>query len=268
VCDMSKLITTTEIERPVYNLSGEKIEVIKLPSVFTTPVRKDLIKRAFLAIRSARLQPKGADPKAGERTTAESWGVGHGMARVPRVKGTSRAGLVPSTVGGRQAHPPVSYKILIERINKKEKRLATMSAIAATAIKEFVKLRGHKVDNLESLPVIVSDEFEDIERTSELKKVLKDLGLWDDILRAQKGIRVRSGRGKMRGRKYKKPKSVLIVVSSEDKNVIKAARNLPGVDVVSARILNVEHLAPGGHIGRLTLYSKSALKVLSERFKR
>jgi len=263
---LQEQIKIESLEVSVYGLDGEKVKTVKLPKVFLTPVRPDLIRKVFLALRTSRLQPKGTDPLAGKRTTAESWGVGYGVARVPRIKGGSRAARVPQAVGGRRAHPPRVDKVIRERVNRKEKRLATMSAIAATAYRYFVVMRGHRVDKVSELPIVVTNDFEELKRTSEVKEALKKLGLWGDVERAHRGIRVRAGRGKMRGRRYKKPKSILIVIG-ENKGVALAARNLPGVDVVEARNVNVELLAPGGHPGRLTLYTESALKVLEERFR-
>lgn len=257
--------TPEEVE--VYDLEGKPVAKAKLPSVFRVPVRRDLIRRAFIAVRTSRLQPKGTDPLAGKRTTAESWGVGHGVARVPRIKGGRRAALVPQAVGGRRAHPPRVDKVLRERINRKEKILATASAIAATACRSLVEERGHRVKNAKQIPVVLVDDFERINKTRDVKEIFRKLGLWDDIERAHGGIRVRSGRGKMRGRKYKKPRSVLIVVS-KNRGIVKAARNLPGVDVSTVDALNVELLAPGGEPGRLTVYTLSSLKLLDERYRK
>jgi len=252
------------VKVPVYTLDGGKSGEVELPSFFETPVRKDLIRRAVLALRTSRLQPKGTDPLAGLRTTAESWGVGHGVARVARIKGGSRAARVVQAVGGRRAHPPKVEKVIWERINRREKRLAVLSALAATASRRFVEERGHVVGEAE-VPIVVEDKFEELGKTREVREVLEKLGVWGDVLRAKKGKRVRSGRGKMRGRRYKVPKSILIVVG-EDRGIVKAARNLPGVDVATADVLNVEHLAPGGVPGRLALYTVSALRRLEERF--
>jgi len=243
----------------VYDLEGKPVKEIKLPEVFRAPVRIDIIRRAFHSIHTARIQPQGRDPMAGKRTTAESWGVGYGVARVPRIKGSSRAALVPQAVGGRKAHPPTTMKKVHERINKKEKRLALVSALAATAALYFVKKRGHVVETIPQVPLIVVNDFEELKKTSQVKEVLIRLGVWPDVLRAKMGKRIRAGKGKMRGRRYKKPKSVLIVIS-KDRGIFKAARNLPGVDVTLARNLNVELLAPGGDPGRLTIYTESALR--------
>jgi len=257
-------IKLESLEVGVYNLEGERVATVRLPRVFNMLVRPDLIRKAFLALRTSRLQPKGADPLAGERTTAESWGVGYGVARVPRIKGGRRAALVPMAVGGRKAHPPKVEKRIHERINRKEKRLALFSAIAATAYRFFVQTRGHKIDNVKELPIIVTDELEELSKTSDVRQVFEALGIWEDVERARKRVRIRAGKGKMRGRRYKKPKSVLIVVG-KDRGIGKAARNMVGVDVVEARNLNVELLAPGGHPGRLTVYTQSALAVLEEK---
>lgn len=132
----------------IYGLDGEKLRSIKLPDVFDTPYRPDLIKRAVLSSRAARIQPYGVNRNAGMRTTAESRGPGLGIARVPRVKGSRysasmRGAMAPMTVGGRRAHPPKSEKKYAEKINKKERRIAIRSAIATTAQSELVKERGH-----------------------------------------------------------------------------------------------------------------------------
>ncbi|MCX8204096.1 MAG: 50S ribosomal protein L4 [Candidatus Nezhaarchaeota archaeon] len=247
---------------PVYSLEGKPVGEVELPSVFETPVRPDVIQRAFLAALTARIQPQGRDLMAGKRTTAESWGVGYGIARVPRVKGSTRAALAPMTVGGRRAHPPRGEKIVRERINVKERRLATASAIAATADRRWVEARGHRLSVDLRLPIVVVDEIEALTTAVEAKSFLKRIGLWSDVERASQGAKVRAGRGKMRGRRYKEPKSLLIVIG-QDKGARKAFRNFPGVDVVHAKSLSVVHLAPGGTPGRLTVYSQSALAELA-----
>ena len=251
----------------VYDLEAKPVEEIVLPHVFTTPFRPDLIRRAVISSISMRIQPYGVDKMAGKRTTAESWGPGYGVARVPRIKGrhypaAARAALAPMTVGGRKTHPPVPEKKIKEKINKKEKRLALFSAIAATAIPEIVKSRGHIIDQIPELPLVVSDELQRLQGAKETREVFIKLGIWPDILRAKKRKRIRAGKGKMRGRKYKKPRGPLIVIS-EDEGILKAARNHPGVDIIRVNLLNVELLAPGAHPGRLTIWTKSAIEQLN-----
>ncbi len=251
---------------PLYNVEGEKIGEVQLPRVFGLPVRKDLIRRAFHSEHTARLQPKGRDPMAGKRTSARSFGVGLGIARVPRIPGSGRAAFIPSAVGGRVAFPPTPLKRIHEEINRKEKRLATASALAATAIPEMVRARGH-VFNAPAVPVVVVDEVEEsIRSTGEARALLEKLGLWPDIVRAGEKTRWRAGKGKMRGRRYVTPKSVLFVLSSHTSPFAKAVENLPGVDIATPSYINVLQLAPGGHPGRLMLVTKSALEALGRRF--
>jgi large subunit ribosomal protein L4e len=247
---------------PIINLQNEKSGDIDLPKVFSTPVRHDVIRRAVIALQSTRFQPQGRDSMAGKRTTAESRGTGHGIARVPRLKQSSRAAFGVSTVGGHQAFPPLSEKDIVKRINKKEKRFAIRSGIAATAVKELVEKRGHKIQKVEQLPIVVSDELESLEKTREVKEFLETLELWSDIQRADRRT-VRAGKGKMRGRKHKKGKGPLIVIG-EDKGIGYAARNLPGVEVTDVYGLNAEILAPGAHPGRLVIWTKSAIEQLDE----
>jgi large subunit ribosomal protein L4e len=251
---------------PVLSIKNEKISEVDLPSVFETPVRHDVIKRAVVSLQTTRFQPQGRDPMAGKRTTAESRGTGHGIARVPRLKESSRAAFGVSTVGGHQAFPPTSEKVIVKRINKKEKRLAIRSSIAATAVKELVEKRGHKVSGLENLPLVVEDEMESLEKTKDVKEFFDAFSLWPDVERANRK-KIRAGKGTLRGRKKKIGKGPLIVVS-EDKGIGKAARNIPGVDIVDVYSLNAELLAPGAHPGRLVLWGKTAFETLDEAWER
>jgi len=251
----------------VVDLSGNVIKEITLPPVFMEEYRPDLIKRAVLALQSNRFQPKGSDPLAGRRTSAESWGVGRGVSRIPRIKGGSRAARAPQAVGGRRVHPPNPKKVLIEKINKKEKRKAVRSAIAATMNPELVRKRGHRFGSEVGLPIIIEDSFAHLEKTSEVGEVLKSVGVWEDIIRARER-KIRAGRGKMRGRRYKSKKSILIVISGDEgveggTKIKKAAKNLPGVDVSPVGELNAELLAPGTHPGRLTVWTESSLSKLA-----
>ncbi len=250
----------------ILTLDGKKKGTIDLPPIFETPLRKDIIKRAVLAQQSAGYQPSGVDPLAGKRTTAESWGVGHGRARVPRRKGqgyrsASHGAFAPFTVGGRRTHPPESAKILRERINRKERRLAIRSAIAATADGEMVASRGH-VFEVEEFPLVVVDEIQDLQSTEEVKEAFENLGLWNDIVRVKNGRKIRTGSARRRGRKYRRPIGPLIVIT-KDTGIRKAARNLPGVKIVYVSKLNAEVLAPGTHPGRLTIWTKSSIETLA-----
>ncbi len=251
----------------VLDLSGSVLKEISLPQIFMEEYRPDLIKRAVLAMQSNRLQPKGTDLLAGRRTSAESWGPGRGVARVPRITDGRRAARAPQAVGGRRAHPPKAEKILTKRINKKERRKAIKSAIAATSNPEFVRTRGHRFSEELELPIVVDDSFANLAKTAEVEEFLQTIGLWDDVLRA-KARKVRAGKGKMRGRKYKTKKSILIVISREEEpdvaeKIMKSAKNLPGVDISYAEELNAELLAPGTHPGRLTIWTESSLSKLS-----
>ena len=242
----------------VYNINGSSSEKIDLPQVFQTPFRPDIIRKSFNALHSNKRQAYGSDPFAGTKQATVSVGKGRGMSRVPRLTQGRRAALAPCVVGGRRAHPPRAERDWSEKINKKEKKLACDSAIAATADKEIVLKRGHKFDEKITVPVIVKDKFEEIKKTKDIITALDKIGVYDDVLRAANGKHIRAGKGKTRGRKYKTPRSLLIVTS---KDVIKkSAKNLTGVDVISPKQINIEHLAPGGDAGRLTIFTESSIK--------
>ncbi len=249
---------------------------IELPFHFSEEVRPDIISRAVTAAQHNRMQPHGNDPRAGKRSSAKykgtrkGWGhsYNYGQSRIPRLmlKGGRRAGrakIVPQSVGGYEAHGPKVIENHSDFINDRERLKAIRSAIAATASVDLVKARGHVVSGIiGSLPIIVEDGLEAITKARDAKVALKAIGVWGDVERAE-SRKIRAGRGKMRGRKYKVKVGPIIIVSDDKKGIARAAGNLPGVDVVSVKKLNAELLAPGAKAGRLAVWSAGAVGALA-----
>ncbi len=243
----------------VYSLEGKVLKQIELPQQFEAAARDDLIKRAVLSEESKLYQPKGNYKFAGLETSArykgrkEDFGTvkNKGIPHLPHEvlpKGQlGKVKRVPHAVKGRRAHPPKPEKILIEKMNPKEYQRALISAIAMTADRKAVVARCSS-DIGVSLPIVMEDSFEKLAKTSDVEKVLVALKLDRFVEKAK-----RSG-----------SKAPLMVVAGGA--VLKAARNLPGVDVVTADALQVRQLAPGTHPGRITLFSESALLKLGQRF--
>ena len=238
----------------IKTIEGGVSRNIDLPVMFSEEYRPDLIKKAVMALQSTRRQPHGTYPYAGICSSAVGWGSGRGASHVPRIKNGSRAAKVPQAKGGREAHPPVVAKVLVKQINQKEKQKAFRSAIAASVQEELVRKRGHLFEG--AVPVVFEDKFETLIRTQDVISALTAAGVFQDVVRAKESRKVRAGRGKMRGRRYKQRKSLLIVTAGSP---LRSARNLAGVDVVTIDQLNVEHLAPGMQAGRLTVWTESAL---------
>ncbi len=163
----------------VYSVEGNVVESIEVPAVFGTEFRPDLIRRSVLSSHSSRSQPYGPNPHAGKLTSAESLGKNRGIARLPRMKsGPRRGAFVPQTVGGRRAHPPLVEKILHEKINRKERRLALMSAIAVTGKADMVRSRGHRIEAIKEFPLVISDDLEKVRKTKETREIFKLIGVW------------------------------------------------------------------------------------------
>ncbi len=254
--------------------SGEKKGEVSLPDQFKEPVRADLIKRAVHAIWSHNRQPYGTDPKAGQKSSAKlsrrrrDWkaSYGHGISRIQRKIMSHRGtrfnwvgATNPNTVGGRQSHPPVVEKIWDRKINTKERRKAIRSAMAASVDKELVLKKGHKITEY---PFVLETQIEQITKAKEAVELFNKLGLTDELLRAGKRTE-KTGRARRRGRTYQKSKGPLVVVSKKCE-FMKAAGNIPGVDVVLVTDLNAEVLAPGAEPGRLTLYTESSIEQISK----
>jgi large subunit ribosomal protein L4e len=245
----------------VLDVEGKTSGEVSLPQVFQTVLRLDVIRKAAIAQQSHSFQPQGRNLMAGKRTTAESFGVGRGISRVPRIGGhgplSGSAAFAPGTVSGRMAFPPVTSKTTVKEINQKEKRLALKAAIAATASDQIVRNRGHKFDADRTLPLIVNNEVENLSKASDARRFLTSIGVWDDITRVRNSKRIKAG--------ARVHAVGPLVVVGEDKNARRALRNFEGLDVVRAADLSVEALAPGTHPGRLTIWSESAIKTLAER---
>jgi len=248
----------------IFDLQGKAVGKVKVPTVFKTPLRSDVIKRCVVALQSHRYQPQGRDPLAGKRRSVESLGAGHGIARVPRLKGGGQdAAFGVGIVKGRQAFPPIAQKKIAKKIPKKEMHLALRSALAATGSKQLVAARGHMVDMIRDFPLVVADDIQTLKKTKEVEDAFLKLGLWPDVIRVKESLKERAGKGKRRGRRLKHAVGPLIVVEKNE-GIDNAAGNLLGVDITTVKNLNVELLAPGTHPGRLTLWAKSAFEKLSE----
>jgi large subunit ribosomal protein L4e len=245
----------------LYSIDGKSQKKIELPKVFHEDVRTDLIRRAVTAAQANRRQPYGPNPGSGMSHASSTWGKGRGVSRV-QMMSQGRTGVEsPGNVGGRRAHPPRPEKDWSKKMNKKERQRARNSALSATSEPELIINRGHKFKKKMTVPVIVENTIEEIKTTKKALRTLKRLGVMEDLERAKSGIHVRAGRGTMRGRRYKSPKSLLIIVKDAEK-AKRGFGNLTGVDITTPAHLNPELLAPGGLPGRLTLISQGALKQL------
>jgi large subunit ribosomal protein L4e len=259
----------------VIDMKGNKKEQISLPKIFSEPVRPDLIKRAVLSSQSNRRQSYGPNWMSGKKTSAHYHGyrrhrytmMNREMARLPRLHGKTvgflyhMAKFVPHAKSGRTAHAPMPEKVWNQKINDKERQKAIRSAIAATAVKDLVQARGHRIGEMQ-VPIIVEDSLQSVKKTKDIVAFLSRIGLESEMVRSSER-KVRSGRGKSRGRKYRK-KSGPIFIVSDDKGIGKAVRNIPGADVCRVSNLSAEYLAPGTKPGRLAIFTKSAVEKLGE----
>jgi large subunit ribosomal protein L4e len=254
------------LKAKVIGVDGKKSDEIELPAVFETPYRPEVIHKVYVNILSHSYQKQGRYPAAGEMVSAESRNTGLGIARLARARGEGfpRAGQAAGVAGvkhGRVAHPPESWKIIHKKINHKEKQLGLCSAIAITSKKELVQRRGHKVGDDVSLPLVVSNDIESIAKTKELKDILIRLGLGDDIARASRVRKVRSGTARRRGRSSRSGTSALIIVGNDSK-LVSLSRSIPGIDIKHAKDVSILDLVPGSKPIRLTIFSQSAIEYL------
>ncbi|XP_027352051.1 60S ribosomal protein L4-like isoform X2 [Abrus precatorius] len=251
----------------VQTLEGEAAPTVPLPDVMKASIRPDIVTFVHSNISRNARQPYAVSKRAGHQTSAESWGTGRAVSRIPRVPGggTHRAGqgaFGNMCRGGRMFAPTKIWRRWHRKINVNQKRYAVVSAIAASAIPSLVLARGHRIDSVPELPLVVSDTVESVEKSKEAVKVLKQIGALADAEKAKDSHGIRAGKGKMRNRRYISRKGPLIVYGTEGAKAVKAFRNIPGVDVANVDRLNLLKLAPGGHLGRFVVWTKSAFEKL------
>ncbi|KAK4800351.1 hypothetical protein SAY86_020838 [Trapa natans] len=244
---------------------------LPLPDVMKASIRPDIVTFVHANISKNSRLPYAVSKRAGHQTSAESWGTGRAVSRIPRVPGggTHRAGqgaFGNMCRGGRMFAPTKIWRRWHRRVNVNQKRYAVVSAIAATAIPSLVMARGHKIETVPEMPLVVGDFAESIEKTPAAIKVLKQIGAYADAEKAKDSIGIRPGKGKMRNRRYINRKGPLIVYGADGANIEKAFRNIPGVEVANVEWLNLLKLAPGGHLGRFVIWTRSAFEKLDSIF--
>ncbi|KAG7672355.1 hypothetical protein KSW81_001319 [Nannochloris sp. 'desiccata'] len=222
----------------VQGLDGSAAGQVELPAVFTAPIRSD-IEEQF-------------------------------PGKIPRVPGggTHRAGQAAfgnMVRGGHMFAPTKTWRKWHRKININQKRFAVVSALAASALPALVMARGHRVENVAEVPLVVDDAIESITKTKAAVELLAKIGAMDDVEKAKDSKNLRRGKGKMRNRRYVARRGPL-VVHSGSAEVGRAFRNIPGVEVAHVDRLNLLQLAPGGHLGRFIIWTKSAFAKLDTVF--
>ncbi|GJR66364.1 60S ribosomal protein L4 [Tanacetum coccineum] len=249
------------------DMKTDQPTTVPLPHVMKASIRPDIVNFVHSNISKNSRQPYAVSRKAGYQTSAESWGTGRAVSRIPRVPGggTHRAGqgaFGNMCRGGGMFAPTRIWRRWHRKINVNQRRYAVVSAIAASAVPSLVMARGHKVETVPELPLVVSDSVEGVEKTVNAIKVLKEIGAYPDAEKAKDSVGIRPGVGKMRNRRYIARKGPLIVYGTEGAKLVKAFRNIPGVEVANVERLNLLKLAPGGHLGRFIIWTKSAFEKL------
>jgi len=256
----------------VYNCEepNEKSGTLAMPWVLTSPLRPDLVRVIHSNMSKNTRQAVSVGAKVGYETAAESWGTGRAVARVPRAPGggTHRAGqgaFGNMCRGGGMFNPTKTWRRWHRRVNVTQKRHAVATALAASSLPPLVMARGHRIGQVSELPLVVTDGLESITKTKQAVEVLKKLGCSEELQRIIDSKKIRAGKGKARNRRYVMRKGPLVVYN-EDNGIVRACRNIPGVETANVTRLNLLRLAPGGHFGRFVIWTEGAFKKLGEMY--
>jgi len=258
----------------IYSIDGKVGREIELPKIFESEIREDIVAKVLESKK--RKQPYAPSLVAGKQYSARGklrhrrhvWksGYGRGSSRVPRKMLMRRgsqfnweAAGIPSARGGMRAHPPKVISMMnFLKVNKKELNKAFSSAISATGKKEIISKKYSSLnEGLKNAPIILESKITK-SKTKEILSCLKKILGEEAYNVALHSKKVRSGRGKLRGRKYKKSAGLLFVLGNEESMKINA------FDMKNVKNLGVTDLAKGG-LGRLTIYTEQAIKDLGEK---
>jgi large subunit ribosomal protein L4e len=162
--------------------------------------------------------------------------------------------------------PTKTWRRWHRKISVNQRRYALVSSLAASAIPALVLARGHKVEQIAEIPLVVeSKALSAISKTSQALALLKSLGALPDVEKVKDSKKLRSGKGKLRNRRYVQRRGPLVVYN-EKSPVIKAFRNIPGVELANVASLNLLQLAPGGHLGRFVIWAQDAFERLDSLY--
>merc|ERR1712241_345350 len=218
-----------------------------LPAVYKAPIRPDIVTMIHNEIAKNHRQPYSVNVDAGHQTSAESWGTGRAVARIPRVRGggTHRSGqgaFGNMCRGGHMFAPTKVYRRWHRKVNVAQKRYAMVSAIAATGVPALVMAKGHRVEEIPEVPLVVSDKIQSYNKTKEAHIFLKKIKAYSDIEQVYKSKRFRAGKGKMRNRRRIQKRGPLVVYD-QDQGLSKAFRNIPGIETICVDHLNLLKMA-------------------------
>jgi len=241
-----------------------------MQTILLAPIRPDVVHDVHKDMAKNNRQAYSVSWMAGMQTPGHSWGTGRAVARIPRAPGggTSRSGqgvFGNMCRGGRMFAPNRVWRKWHFKVNKNQRRYAVASALAASALPSLVMARGHVIDEVAEVPLVVSDEIQSIQKTANAVKLLKQLNVYDDVEKVKDSKKLRRGLGKLRDRRYVMRKGPLVIYARDD-GIVKAFRNIPGVELADVSRLNLLDLAPGGHMGRLCIWSESAFAELDNLY--
>eukprot|EP01084_Bolivina_argentea_P306645 529912_1 len=269
---------STAASRPlvtVFNIAARPTKkFLPMPDVLLSPIRADLVNFVHTNMAKNNRQPYAVQNnegphgiRAGHQVAAKSWGTGRAVSRVPRVKGggTHRAGqgaYANMCRGGRMFAPTKVWRKWHRKINTNQKRYAVCSAIAASAVPALVMARGHRIQSVDEIPLIIEKDFQSLKKTKAALNCLQSFHLSSELRRCKRRYK-RAGKGKMRNRRWKHRLGPLIIYY-KDNGIVEATRNIRGVDHCNVFHLNLLKLAPGGHIGRLIIWTEDAFRALND----
>jgi len=264
------------MSRPLVSVqspSGNFKSSVPLPHVMLSPIRTDIVNDVHTKINKNHRQPYARSSIAGEDTSAVSWGTGRAVSRIPRVSGggTNRSGqgaFGNMCRGGRVFGVQKVWRRWNIKVSSDQKRYATCSALAASAVAPLLMARGHRISSIAEVPLVVANqEIDGLTKTKDAIKLLESLGVGPELKKVISSKHIRPGKGKARNRRYIQKLGPLIVVAPKNAaTVAQAFRNIPGVEIANVTRLNLLRLAPGGHVGRFIIWSEDAFRALDDTF--
>ena len=87
--------------------------------------------------------------------------------------------------GGRMFAPTKVWRKWHRKINVNQKRYAVCSAIAASAVPALVMARGHRVEDVPEIPIVLENDFQKPMKTKVVMNTLRSLKLQKELRRCK-----------------------------------------------------------------------------------
>merc|ERR1719300_202424 len=100
------------------------------------------------------------------------------------------------------------------------------SAIAATGVPALVMAKGHVINGISEVPLVVSDKVQSFQKTKDAVVFLRRNKAWADVAKVYATKRMRAGKGKLRNRRTVQKRGYLVGNNFIEEKLLRPTSNI------------------------------------------